>query len=318
MPTLSIEGVTKRFGDFTAVNNVSFTAQPGRILGLLGPNGAGKTTCIRMVAYITIPDEGRVLFGDAVVSPQSQERMGYLPEERGLYKKMKVGEQLMYFAELKGMDRKEAREKIKYWLGRVGALEWVSMKTNELSKGMQQKIQFVTSILHEPELLILDEPFSGLDPINAELLQDVIMELKDDGRTILFASHRMEQVEQLCDDICLISRGEIVVNGALNEVKRRYGKNTILMDFSGDDAFLDQLEAKGLARIGTRSTRHAEINLLNDTKPKAVLEIAMPQVQDITRFELVEPPMREIFVRAVTEQQGHLEDVSADAASTIA
>ncbi|MDG1755485.1 MAG: ATP-binding cassette domain-containing protein [Rhodothermales bacterium] len=316
MPILSIEGVTKRYGDFTAVNDVSFTAQPGRILGLLGPNGAGKTTAIRMAAYITIPDEGQVMFGDAKVGPASQERMGYLPEERGLYKKMKVGEQLMYFAELKGMDRKVAREKIKYWLERVGALDWVSKKTNELSKGMQQKIQFVATILHEPELLILDEPFSGLDPINAELLQDVIMELKDGGRTILFASHRMEQVEQLCDDICLISRGEIVVNGALNEVKRRYGKNTILMDFEGNPAFLDTLEASGAARIGTRSTRHAEINLLNGTRPKAVLEVAMPHVQDITRFELVEPPMREIFVRAVTEQQGHIDE--ADAAPSIA
>jgi ABC-2 type transport system ATP-binding protein len=305
MPDLSVQGVTKRYGNFVAVNNVSFDAKPGRILGLLGPNGAGKTTSIRMVSYITIPDEGQVLYGDEPVGPASQERMGYLPEERGLYKKMKVGEQLMYFAALKGMERAEARERIRYWLDRFGALEWVNKKTNELSKGMQQKIQFIATILHNPSLLILDEPFGGLDPINAELLQDVIMELKDEGRTILFASHRMEQVEQLCDDICLISKGEIVVKGALNDIKRQFGKNTILMDFQGSDAFLDVLVEAGQVRVGTRSTRHAEISLLNSTTPKQVLETALPHVDNITRFELVEPPMREIFVTAVTQQQGH-------------
>jgi len=217
---------------------------------------------------------------------------------------MKVGEQLMYFAELKGMPRAKAKEQIRYWLDRFGALEWVGKVTNELSKGMQQKIQFIATILHNPSLLILDEPFGGLDPINAELLQDVIMELKDEGRTILFASHRMEQVEQLCDDICLISRGEIVVKGALTDIKKQFGKNTILMDFEGSDAFLDTLEQSGAVRIGSRSTRYAELNLQGLTTPKQVLEVAMPVVNNITRFELVEPPMREIFVTAVTKQQG--------------
>jgi len=304
MHKLVVEGVTKRYGKFVAVNNVSFEAQPGRILGLLGPNGAGKTTSIRMITYITIPDEGRVMYGTEEVGPRSQERMGYLPEERGLYKKMKVGEQLMYFAELKGMPRAKAKEQIRYWLDRFGALEWVGKVTNELSKGMQQKIQFIATILHNPSLLILDEPFGGLDPINAELLQDVIMELKDEGRTILFASHRMEQVEQLCDDICLISRGEIVVKGALSDIKKKFGKNTILMDFEGSDAFLDTLEHSGAVRIGSRSSRFAELNLQGLTTPKQVLEVAMPVVSNITRFELVEPPMREIFVTAVTKQQG--------------
>jgi len=304
MHKLVVEGVTKRYGKFVAVNNVSFEAQPGRILGLLGPNGAGKTTSIRMITYITIPDEGRVMYGAEEVGPRSQEHMGYLPEERGLYKKMKVGEQLMYFAELKGMPRAKAKEQIRYWLDRFGALEWVGKVTNELSKGMQQKIQFIATILHNPSLLILDEPFGGLDPINAELLQDVIMELKDEGRTILFASHRMEQVEQLCDDICLISRGEIVVKGALTDIKKQFGKNTILMDFEGSDAFLDTLEQSGAVRIGSRSTRYAELNLQGLTTPKQVLEVAMPVVNNITRFELVEPPMREIFVTAVTKQQG--------------
>ena len=304
MHTLQVQGVTKQYEKVLAVNNVSFEAEPGRILGLLGPNGAGKTTSIRMITYITIPDSGKILFGGEKVGPKSQEIMGYLPEERGLYKKMKVGEQLMYFAELKGMPKKQAREAIKYWLDRMGALDWVSKETNELSKGMQQKIQFIATILHDPKLLILDEPFGGLDPINADLLQDVILELKDAGRTILFASHRMEQVEQLCDDICLISKGEIVVKGALSEVKKRYGKNTVLIDFEGSDAFLDPLEASGAVRVNVRSTRHAEIRLLNDTPSKQVLQAALQHVSDITRFELVEPPMREIFVTAVTEQQG--------------
>jgi len=304
MPTLSVQGVTKQYEDVLAVNNVSFEAQPGRILGLLGPNGAGKTTSIRMITYITIPDSGQVLFDGERVGPASQEVMGYLPEERGLYKKMKVGEQLMFFAELKGMPRPEAREQIKYWLDRMGALDWVSKETNELSKGMQQKIQFIATILHNPKLLILDEPFGGLDPINADLLQSVILELKDEGRTIVFASHRMEQVEQLCDDICLISKGQIVVNGALNDVKRRYGRNTVMIDFEGSDAFLDPFEQRGDIRINARSTRHAEVRLLNDTPSKAILEAAMSTTDDIIRFELVEPPMREIFVTAVTEQQG--------------
>ena len=304
MHQLQVQGVTKQYEKVLAVNNVSFEAQPGRILGLLGPNGAGKTTTIRMITYITIPDSGQILFGDERVGPKSQEIMGYLPEERGLYKKMKVGEQLMYFAELKGMAKSDAREKIRYWLDRMGALDWVSKETNELSKGMQQKIQFIATILHDPKLLILDEPFGGLDPINADLLQDVILEVKDAGRTIVFASHRMEQVEQLCDDICLVSKGEIVVNGALNEVKKRYGKNTVLIDFEGSDAFLDPLEQSGAVRVNVRSTRHAEVRLLDGTPSKQVLKAALEHVSDITRFELVEPPMREIFVTAVTEQQG--------------
>ena len=308
MPTLKVQGVTKRYDKVLAVNNVSFEAQPGRILGLLGPNGAGKSSTIRMMAYITIPDSGDILFGDEKVGPSSQERMGYLPEERGLYKKMKVGDQLLYFAELKGLSRSLAKERLKYWLDRMGALDWIGKATNELSKGMQQKIQFIATVLHDPDLLILDEPFGGLDPINSDLLQNIILELKDEGRTIIFASHRMEQVEQLCDDICLISRGEIVVNGALTDIKRQFGKNVVMIDFEGSDEFLDGLEANGSVRINTRSLRHAEIRLMNGTPSKTVLKAALESVRDITRFELIEPPMREIFVTAVTEQQGSLED----------
>lgn len=304
MPLLSIDGVSKRFDKVLAVNNVSFTASPGRILGLLGPNGAGKTTTIRMITYIMVPDAGRILFGDKVVGPWSQRKMGYLPEERGLYKNMKVGDQLVYFAELKGLSRKESIKRVKHWLKRFEVLDWYGRKTNELSKGMQQKLQFITAILHEPDLLIMDEPFGGLDPINADLLQDVIMELKDSGRTILFASHRMEQVEKMCDDICLISRGEIVLNGALKDIKKSFGRNTVIMEFDGPDRFLDDLVARQMVRVNERSTSYAEVRLLNKTTSRAVLDEALRHVQEITRFELVEPPMREIFVSAVTQQQG--------------
>jgi len=301
---LSIDNVTKRYGDLVAVNRVSFKAQPGRILGLLGPNGAGKTSTIRMITYITVPDEGEIRFDGKLVGPWSQERMGYLPEERGLYKKMKVGEQLVYFAELKGLARSEASKRAHYWLDRFEADDWYNKKTQELSKGMQQKIQFINAILHNPDLVILDEPFGGLDPINADLLKDVIMELKEDGRTILFASHRMEQVEQLCDDICLVSRGEIILQGDLREVKRRFGRNTVVLDFFGEDAFLDTLEAAQKIRISMRSHSHAELQLINGTPPRHVLETALQHVEEITRFELSEPPMREIFVSVVTDQQG--------------
>ncbi len=300
---LTVDRVTKRYGAVEAVRGVSFTARPGRILGLLGPNGAGKTSTIRMITYITVPDAGQVLLDGRPVGPWSQERMGYLPEERGLYKKLKVGEQLVYLGELKGLRRAEARRRAMTWLERFEARSWWGRKTEELSKGMQQKVQFMATILHDPDLLILDEPFGGLDPLNAELLQEVILELKEQGRTILFASHRMEQVEQLCDDICLISNGEILLQGSLRDVKRQFGRDTVLIDFVGDDAFLDRLAEEGRIRISVRSRHHAEVRLLGGTPPRDVLEAALQATSEITRFEVVEPSMREIFVSVVSGQQ---------------
>ena len=304
MAVLTIDNVTKRYGDFTAVDQVSFEAQSGRILGLLGPNGAGKTSTIRMIAYITAPDEGEIRFDGRAVGPWSQQQMGYLPEERGLYKKLKVTDQLRYLAELKGLGRADALEKIRYWLERFGLSDWAGKKTQELSKGMQQKIQFIATILPEPRLLILDEPFSGLDPINAELLREIILEFKDDGRTILFASHRMEQVEQLCDDICLISQGQILVNGPLRDIKRSFGRDTIILEFDGDDAFLDAFEAQGHLRISNRSSHRAELRLLDGAPSRPILEAALAHTDDVYRFERVEPPLSEIFISVVTEQQG--------------
>lgn len=305
MATLTVDHVVKRYGSFVAVDHVAFEAQPGRILGLLGPNGAGKTSTIRMITYITLPDEGEVRFDGKPVGGWSQEQMGYLPEERGLYKKLRVAEQLIYLAELKGLTRGEAMKKVDYWLDRFEAKDWKKKKVQELSKGMQQKVQFISTILHEPRLLILDEPFSGLDPINSDLLRDIIHELKDGGRTILFASHRMEQVEQLCDDICLISKGQILIKGALRDVKRSFGKNTVRLEFDGDNAFLDTLESRGAVSIGARSNHFAEMRLLGNTTPREILETAMQNVDEIQRFELMEPPLNDIFVSVVSEQQAN-------------
>lgn len=299
MGLLSVENVVKRYGQLTAVDHVTFDAGPGRILGLLGPNGAGKTSTIRMITDITTPDEGRILYEGRKVGRWSQERMGYLPEERGLYKKMKVGDQLLYLAELKGMSAQAAGEGLRMWLDRFGASGWVDRRTEELSKGMQQKVQFIATIMHEPSLLILDEPFGGLDPINAELLREVIWSLRDDGRCILFASHRMEQVEQLCDDICLVAGGRIVLQGALRDIKRQYGRNTVIIEFDGDASLADELEREGLVKVISRSHARMELKLLDGTSSKGILERSVSRMNEISRFELVEPPLHEIFVDVV-------------------
>ncbi|MFW5972897.1 MAG: ABC transporter ATP-binding protein [Bacteroidota bacterium] len=301
---LQVNNVVKRYGRLTAVDHVSFEARQGRILGILGPNGAGKTSTIRMITYITIPDEGEVLLDGRPVGAWSQEQMGYLPEEKGLYKKLRVTDQLVYLARLKGLDASTARQRVDYWLERFGAESWASKKTEELSKGMQQKVQFIATILHDPALLILDEPFGGLDPINSELLREIILELRNEGRIILFASHRMEQVEQLCDDICLVSRGRVLLEGPLREVKRRFGRDTVTITFEGDDAFLYRLAAEGRVRIGSHSRNRAEVRLLDGTPPRQVLEAAMASVQEIYRFEVSEPPLTEIFVSVVESEDG--------------
>lgn len=302
MGHLTIDHATKRYGSLTAVDDVSFEAQSGRILGLLGPNGAGKTSTIRMITYITVPDSGRVLLDGKPVGPWSQAQMGYLPEERGLYKKLKVGEQLVYLGTLKGLSRSEALKKTRYWLERFDLKDWAHKKTEELSKGMQQKIGFIGTILHDPKLLILDEPFAGLDPINSELLRQIITEFKEKGCTILFASHRMEQVEQMCDDICLISKGSIVLKGALREVKRSFGRNTVILEFAGGDGFLDRLEVESGLRMLSRSAGRAEIQLVNNTPEvrKQLLDRALASVDELYRYELVEPSMNDIFVSVVS------------------
>jgi len=216
-PTVLLERVSKSFGEFIAVDSLSLTASAGRVYGLLGPNGAGKTTTIRMIVNITAPDSGRIeLFGQKL-TPKLQDRLGYLPEERGLYRKMKVAEQLRFFARLKNVAGDELERKIDSWLSRLKISEWKEKKAMELSKGMQQKVQFISAILHEPDLLILDEPFSGLDPVNLELLKEVVLDLKAAGKTIIFSTHQMEVAEKICDDICLINRSRKVLEGSLRE-----------------------------------------------------------------------------------------------------
>lgn len=297
MVTIRVQNVSKSFGSTKAVNNVSFTAEEGKIFGLLGPNGAGKTTTIRMINYILPQDEGEITVNNIKVSPKTQKMIGYMPEERGLYKKMKVGEQLMYLAQLKGLHAADAREKIKYWLKRFSASDWHSKVVGELSKGMSQKIQFIATIVHDPDIYIFDEPFSGLDPINSELLKEIIIELRDKGKTVLFSTHRMEQVEQMCDDICLFNNGKVVLTGNLREIKEKFGKNTVLLEFQGDSSFLDDL---GDVRINNRSTNFAEIRILNGQDHQSILKKAMEKA-DIHKFQLVEPSLNEIFISTVGE-----------------
>lgn len=295
MSIVSVQSVSKQFGKFKAVDKVSFEVQKGRIYGILGPNGAGKTTTIRMINYITIPDSGRVIINEYPAGPESQRMIGYLPEERGLYKKMKVGEQLIYLARLKGMTDSDARKSLNYWLERFSATDWIKKEVGELSKGQQQKIQFISTIAHDPEICIFDEPFSGLDPINSELLREVIIELNKNGKTILFATHRMEQVEQMCDDICLFNKGTVILQGALSEIKRSFGKNTVRLEFSGDNRFLDELTD---VRINNRSSNFAEIRLLGDVNEQDILMKAVENVK-VTHFEFVQPSLNEIFISTV-------------------
>ena len=303
MAHLEVSNVTKRYGDTLAVDDVSFSAEPGRILGLLGPNGAGKTSTIRMITHISVPDSGSVRYDGQIVGPWSQQRMGYLPEESGLYDRLRVKEQLVYLGTLKGLSRADAAEQADYWLDRFDATGWTDMKTEELSKGMQQKVQFIATLLHDPSLLIFDEPFSGLDPINAELLRDIILELRRDDRTILFASHRMEQVEQLCDDICLMANGEVVLQGNLRTIKEQFGKNPLVLEFDGPDTFIDELEGGGLVRVNTRSAHRAELTLTDEADARTVLDMALDRTDELYRYERVAPPLNEIFVDTVGEAE---------------
>lgn len=295
MEILKLNNVSKYFGDYKATNDVSFSVQKGTIFGLLGPNGAGKTTIIRQITNIYYPDSGEItLFGESV-SSKHQNIMGYLPEERGLYKKLKVIEQLIYFGELKGLSKKEAEKRARLWLIKLGANDWIDKKIQELSKGMQQKIQFISTILHDPEFLILDEPFSGFDPVNAELLKDIILELKNQGKTIILSTHVMSQVEQLCDEIVLINKGKIILEGKVREIKKSFGRNNLKIEFDGSDEFLNSIES---SKIINRSNNSVEIKLENESDSKQIFD----SINDSTfvyKFELAEPSLHEIFINTV-------------------
>ena len=296
--TLQVENVTKRYGEFTAVDNISFEVKAGRVFGFLGPNGAGKTTTIRMIVGITAPDEGKIeLFGEKI-SSKMQDRIGYLPEERGLYKKMKVQEQLRYFAALKSVPTKLADEKIDYWLAKMGLSEWKLKKASDLSKGMSQKIQFIATVLHDPELIILDEPFSGLDPINVETLIESIAEQKALGKTIIFSTHLMETAERLCDDIILINKSKKVIGGTLREVKASFSRNLIALRCVGGDKVLAD---NNLVAKVVESADEKELTLTENADTQLLLKNLIESGAKITKFEQIEPSLNDIFIEKVKE-----------------
>jgi len=294
MPVVELTGVTKAYENKVAVRELSLSIDAGQMFGLLGPNGAGKTSSIRMMMGITMPDSGQVSLFGKPFERRSLERVGYLPEERGLYKKMKVVDQLVFFGELHGLHAAEARKRTADWAQRLEIDDALGKKTQELSKGMQQKIQFIGSVLHDPVLIVMDEPFSGLDPVNAKLLEQTLLELKDQGKAILFSTHRMDQVEKLCDSICLIDSGAAVLAGTVREIKSRYERNRVIVEFEGSADFLrsgEIAEAKNFSG-------HAEIRLKPHGDAQKLLHEAAAAAT-IYRFEVVEPSLDEIFIQTV-------------------
>jgi ABC-2 type transport system ATP-binding protein len=298
MNALEIESVSKRFGDFYAVKKLSFLVPRGTIYGLLGPNGAGKTTTIRMVMNIIIPDEGSIKVLSQKMDEQMKEKIGYLPEDRGLYPKMKVGELLLFLAEIKGVKGVEARKEIDLWLERFDLSDWKAKKVEELSRGMQQKLQFIVTVIHRPEFVILDEPFAGLDPVNTKLLKDIMLEMKERGGTIILSTHRMEQVEMVCDDICLINKAEMVLEGNLSKIKRQYGKNTVVLDYEGDASFIRSFpEVEKIDDFG----KFMEIKLRERSDPQGLLAKLVGRIA-INRYEVKEPTLNAIFIEKVGER----------------
>lgn len=297
-PTLVLEHVTKRYGDFTAVDDLSLQVRPGRVFGLIGPNGAGKTTTIRMIVNITIPDSGRLeLFGQPMET-RLQDRIGYLPEERGLYRKMKVGEQLKFFAELKDVRGRDADERIDRWLKRMELSDWKTKRTKDLSKGMQQKVQFITAVIHNPDLLILDEPFSGLDPVNVELMKETILENKREGKTIILSTHQMEIAEKLCDDVCMINRAKKVLDGRLREIRHSFSRNAVALQIANADGVLQDSSLVVHVRQNGDDT---EVLLAPGVDAQMLLKRLVEAGAVVNKFELVEPSLHDIFIEKVRE-----------------
>jgi ABC-2 type transport system ATP-binding protein len=294
MPVVELAGVTKAYENKIAVNDLSLSIEAGQMFGLLGPNGAGKTSSIRMMMGITVPDSGSIILFDKPFARNSLERVGYLPEERGLYKKMKVLDQLIFFGQLHGLTGDEAQKRAVAWARRMEIADALPKRTEELSKGMQQKIQFIATLLHDPRLIVMDEPFSGLDPVNAVLVERTLLELKDQGKAILFSTHRMDQVEKLCDSICLIDNGKAVLAGNLRQIKARYERNHVIVEFQGSSAFLNSDEVAEAKNF----SGHAEIKLKPNGDAQKLLHEAAA-VATIFRFELVEPSLEEIFIQTV-------------------
>ena len=301
---LIAENIVKNYGDFRALNNVSIEVPKGSIFGLLGPNGAGKTTLIRIINQITMPDEGSVILDGESLKSHHIRDIGYLPEERGLYKSMKVGEQALYLAQLKGLTKAQAKERLKYWFEKFEISDWWNKKIQELSKGMAQKIQFIVTVLHQPKLLIFDEPFSGFDPINANLIKDEILQLRDEGATVIFATHRMESVEELCDHIALIHESNKILDGKLIDIKRQYKSNIFEVGLLSDDktGVTQYLEEKFEISKATFKTLNNEIkfNIKIDENQSANQLIShLTSKGELTHFVEVIPSVNDIFIQTV-------------------
>ncbi len=304
MGLIQCTNVCKSFGEKVALDHVSVDIPKGKIFGLLGPNGAGKTTLIRIINRITIPNEGSILFDGRPITQEDVEKIGYLPEERGLYRKMKVGEQAMYFAQLKGMSAREAAAELKKWFIRFGIESWWNKKVEELSKGMAQKVQFITTVVHKPSLLILDEPFSGFDPVNAQIIREEILRLKEEGATIILSTHNMESVEELCDNIALINKSHVVITGGVDEIRHKYGNNNVELVYTGSAA-LQSVE--GVFRVlsdNDESGRHTAVLEIADVgTSNAVLAEILKQDLAVNSFKELVPRMNDIFIKLVTEEE---------------
>lgn len=302
MNLLTIENVSKSFANHVALDNVSLTIPQGSIYGLLGPNGAGKTTLLRIINRITAPDKGRVLFGNREITPEDVYNIGYLPEERGLYKKMKVGEQAIFFARLKGMSKNDATRKLHEWFDKFGISEWWNKEVGELSKGMAQKMQFIVTVMHQPKLLIFDEPFSGFDPINANLLKSEILELRDKGATIIFSTHNMSSVEEICDHITLINKSRNILSGNVEEIRHKHGSNIFEAVYRGDEAKLLAALEKRCEIIESKPSpagiNRIKMHIATDDDVRSVIAAANDSVQ-LRSFSEIIPSMNDIFIRAV-------------------
>ena len=306
MDIFTAEKVTKQFANHKALNEVSISVPKQSIFGLLGPNGAGKTTFIRIINQITAPDDGQLFFEGEKLKPKHVELIGYLPEERGLYKKMKVGEQAIYLARLKGINKTDAIKKLKYWFEKFDILNWWNRKVEELSKGMQQKIQFIVTILHQPELLIFDEPFSGFDPINVNILKDEILNLRNNGATIIFSTHNMSSVEELCDHIALIDNAKKILDGKVQEIKNQYKSNTFEIIFSGFNEDLNTIlnpEYEVIDNKNIDTSNSVKIKIPMKTSPNELIQNLLPYLT-INSFKEIIPTMNEIFIKKVSENVG--------------
>ena len=299
---IQCKNVSKSFGEKVALDNVSVDIPKGKIFGLLGPNGAGKTTLIRIINRITIPNSGQVTFDGRPITQEDVEKIGYLPEERGLYRKMNVGDQAMYLAQLKGMSAKDAAAELKKWFVRFGIQSWWNKKVEELSKGMAQKVQFITTVVHKPSLLILDEPFSGFDPVNAQLIREEILRLKEEGATIILSTHNMESVEELCDNIALINKSKVVIAGGVDEIRHKYGNNNVEVIYTSEEPLADAQSFKVLSDSDDAGRHTAVLELAECASSNDALKDLLAQGVTVNSFKELVPRMNDIFIKLVTEE----------------